>query len=138
MNLRLFPANPVLLVDDEESALKSFDLALRPKGINHTVKISNARDVMPFVSQNPVATILLDISMPEVSGNELLSELTKEYPHIPVIIITGHREVELAVECMKNNAFDYMVKPIENSRLVSGVKRAVELRRLYDENELLK
>ncbi|MGM0644709.1 MAG: sigma-54-dependent transcriptional regulator [Thermodesulfobacteriota bacterium] len=138
MSLRLFPANPVLLVDDEESALKSFDLALRSEGINHTVKISNARDVMPFVSQNPVTAILLDISMPEISGDKLLAELTEEYPHIPVIIITGHREVELAVECMKNNAFDYMVKPIENSRLVSGVKRAAELRRLYDENELLK
>ena len=138
MNQRLFPVNPVVLVDDEESALKSFDLALRSEGINHTVKISNARDVMPFVSQNPVTVLLLDISMPEISGDELLSKLTEEYPHIPVIIITGRREVELAVECMKNNAFDYMVKPIENSRLVSGVKRAVELKRLYDENELLK
>ena len=138
MNRRLFPVNPVLLVDDEESALKSFDLALRSEGITHTAKISNARHVMPFVSENPVAVILLDISMPEISGDELLLQLTEEYPHIPVIIITGHREVELAVECMKNNAFDYMVKPIENSRLASGVKRAVELRRLYDENELLK
>ena len=106
MNQRLFPVNPVLLVDDEESALKSFDLALRSGGINHSVKISNARDVMPFVSRNPVTAILLDISMPEISGDVLLSELTKEYPHIPVIIITGHRDMALAVECMKNNAFD--------------------------------
>jgi DNA-binding NtrC family response regulator len=68
----------------------------------------------------------------------LLSLVTKDFPEVPVIIITGSNDVETAVACMKSGAFDYMVKPVEKSRLISGVKRAIELRELQRENRLLK
>jgi DNA-binding NtrC family response regulator len=76
--------------------------------------------------------------MPHVSGEELLPVINADFPEIPVIIITGANDVETAVKCMKHGAFDYMVKPVEKSRLIGGVKRAIELRELQRENRLLK
>ncbi|MFO7750901.1 MAG: sigma-54 dependent transcriptional regulator [Desulfobacteraceae bacterium] len=138
MNQRRFPVNPVLIVDDEPEILKGFDLTLRSEGISHTLLEEKAENVMPLLAENSVEVILLDLSMPKISGDRLLEMINKEYPQIPVIVITGTREVETAVHCMKKNAFDYMVKPIDESRLTSGVKRAIEIKRLYDENQLLK
>jgi len=81
---------------------------------------------------------MLDLSMPHVSGEELLLSVTKDYPEVPVIVITGSNDVDTAVACMRTGAFDYMVKPVEKSRLISGVKRAIELRELQRENKLLR
>ena len=64
--------------------------------------------------------------------------VTKDFPEVPVIVITGSNDVDTAVACMKTGAFDYMVKPVEKSRLISGVKRAIELRELQRENRLLR
>jgi DNA-binding NtrC family response regulator len=82
--------------------------------------------------------MLLDLSMPHISGGELLSLVNKDFPEVPIIIITGSNDVETAVACMKSGAFDYMVKPVEKSRLISGVKRAIEIRELQRENRLLR
>jgi DNA-binding NtrC family response regulator len=78
------------------------------------------------------------LTMPHISGNELLSEIHDSHPHIPVIIVTGTNEVKAAVECMKAGAFDYMVKAVEEKRLVSGVNRAIEIRKLRREYSDLK
>jgi FixJ family two-component response regulator len=59
--------------------------------------------------------IILDLFMPHVSGQELLPRLTREYPEIPVVVMTASQEVETAVSCMKEGAFDYLVKPVEES-----------------------
>ena len=138
MSQTLFPSHPVLLVDDEPEMLKSFEIALRSGGIKNILKCHDSRKVMPLLLKQEVEVILLDLTMPFIPGEELLPLITQDYPEIPVIIITGNNEVETAVECMKANAFDYMVKPVEKSRLVSGVKRAIELRALQHENRLLK
>jgi DNA-binding NtrC family response regulator len=82
--------------------------------------------------------MLLDLSMPHMTGQELLSIVANDFPEIPVIIITGSNDVDTAVRCMKAGAFDYMVKPVEKSRLISGVKRAIEIRELQRENEWLR
>lgn len=82
--------------------------------------------------------MLLDLWMPHVSGEELLRQIAAEYPDVPVVIVTGADDVETAVKCMKQGALDYIVKPVEKSRLVSSVKRGIELRELHRENQLLK
>jgi DNA-binding NtrC family response regulator len=76
--------------------------------------------------------------MPNISGEELLPMITGDSPEIPVVVITGSNDVDTAVKCMQHGAFDYMLKPVEKSRLIGGVKRAVELRELQRENQLLK
>jgi len=138
MNESLYPSFPVLMVDDEAQALDSFETALLFVGINNIIRCQDSREVMPLLSRQEIEVMLLDLSMPHVSGQELLTIVTKDFPEVPVIIITGSDDVETAVACMKSGAFDYMVKPVEKSRLISGVKRAVELRELQRENLLLK
>jgi DNA-binding NtrC family response regulator len=138
MNVSLYPGLPVLMVDDEAEALDSFETALLLATINNIIRCQDSRDVMPLLSSQEIEVMLLDLTMPHISGGELLSLVTKDFPEVPVIIITGSNDVETAVACMKSGAFDYMVKPVEKSRLISGVKRAIEIRELQRENRLLK
>jgi len=138
MKASVYPEFPVILVDDEEQALDSFEIALRSAKMNHFIRCQDSRDVMSTLSNREVEVMLLDLRMPHVSGEELLLKINSKFPEIPVIIITGENDVETAVKCMKHGAFDYMVKPVEKSRLVSGVRRALELRELQKENRLLK
>ncbi len=138
MKESVYPEFPVVLVDDEEQALNSFEIALRSANMNHFIRCQDSRDVMSTLSTQEVEVMLLDLRMPHVSGEDLLPMINSDFPEIPVIIITGANDVETAVKCMKHGAFDYMVKPVEKSRLVSGVRRALELRELQKENRLLK
>lgn len=138
MKTELFPEYPVLIVDDEESVIMSLTTALKSHGINNIIACQESRDVMDLVQKNDLEVILLDLTMPHISGNVLLSDIHDSYPHIPVIIVTGTNEVRAAVDCMKAGAFDYMVKAVEESRLVSGVKRAIEIRKLKREYSDLK
>lgn len=125
--MSLFPDQPVLIVDDEANELEVVETVLKLSGISNIVKCLDSREVLPLLSRQNVECILLDIMMPHITGQELLPELSEKYPEIPVIIITGIDEVEMAVDCMKKGASDYMVKPVERSHLVSGVKRLIEL-----------
>ncbi len=134
----LYPSLPILTVDDEAQALDSFETVLLFASINNIIRCQDSRNVMPLLSHQEVEVMLLDLSMPHISGEELLSFVTRDFPEIPVVIITGSNDVETAVACMRSGAFDYMVKPVENSRLISGVKRAIEIRELQRENKLLK
>jgi DNA-binding NtrC family response regulator len=138
MMTSLYPQFPVLMVDDEAQALNSFEMVLRSASVNHIIRCQDSRHVMAIFSSQEIEVIMLDLSMPHVSGEELLSMVAKDYPEVPVIVITGSNDVDTAVACMKTGAFDYMVKPVEKSRLISGVKRAIELRELQRENELLR
>jgi DNA-binding NtrC family response regulator len=138
MMTSLYPQLPVLMVDDEVQALNSFELVLRSSSMNHFIRCQDSRKVMSIFSSQEIEVMMLDLSMPHVSGEELLSMVTKDYPEVPVIVITGSNDVDTAVACMKTGAFDYMVKPVEKSRLISGVKRAIELRELQRENKSLR
>ncbi|MDA3791093.1 MAG: sigma-54 dependent transcriptional regulator [Desulfobacula sp.] len=138
MTPSLFPPNPILVVDDEPDILKGFQMALGSAGINNLLLCQDSRKIMPILLENKIEVILLDLIMPNIPGEELLSMISDDFPDIPVIIITGNTQVDMAVRCMKNGTFDYMVKPVEKKRLVSGVERAIEIRRLQNENQLLK
>ena len=138
MTESIYPSFPVMLVDDEAQALDSFEIALISANMNNFIRCQDSREVMPLLSKREIEVMLLDLRMPHVSGEGLLPIITSDFPEVPVIIITGANDVETAVKCMKHGAFDYMVKPVEKSRLVGGVRRAVELRELQRENRSLK
>jgi DNA-binding NtrC family response regulator len=129
---------PVLVVDDEVQTLHSCRIVLRSSGINNVICCQDSRQVLDILSRQDIGIMLLDLSMPHISGNDLLPRIREERPEIPIIIITGANDVDVAVECMKKGCFDYIVKPVEKSRLISGVRRALELRELERENKLLK
>ena len=138
MNTAVYPQLPVMMVDDEPQALNSFESVLRSARINHFQRCEDSREVLPLLRKQPPELILLDLRMPHVSGEELLATLRREHPELPVIIITAANDVDTAVACMKAGAFDYLLKPVEKSRLISGVLRAIELCELRRENSLLK
>jgi DNA-binding NtrC family response regulator len=124
---------PVVLVDDEEEILFGAEYLLNTHGITAVNALNDGRELLPFLERQTAGVIILDLFMPHVSGQELLPRLTREYPEIPVVVMTASQEVETAVSCMKEGAFDYLVKPVEESRFVSAVRRALEIRQLRQE-----
>ena len=121
---------PVLIVDDEEYIAQTLATLLRSNGIRNILTSTDARQVEDLVEQNCPDVVLLDLTMPHISGQELQRRLQERWPEIAVIIVTASDDVDTAVECIKSGASDYMVKAVEESRLVSGVRRAMELRGL--------
>lgn len=138
MNESTYPHFPVMLVDDEEQALNSFELTLRSARMNHFIRCQDSREVMRLLAEQEVEVMMLDLRMPHLSGEELLPMIASDFPEVPVIVITGANDVDTAVKCMKAGAFDYMVKPVEKNRLVAGVRRAIEIRELQRENRMLR
>jgi DNA-binding NtrC family response regulator len=123
----------VLLADDEAEAIMGFRLVLEAEGINHLVDCTDSRELEGLLAARPYSAVLLDLRMPHIRGEELLPRIVADHPDTPVIIVTGANDVETAVSCVRAGAFDYMVKPVENERLVSGVRRAIEFHELHDE-----
>ena len=128
----------ILLVDDEPAILVSIDTTLQMAGMNHILTCSDSREVPGILEEHPIDIILMDLNMPHVGGEDLLSRISREKPDIPIIIVTGAMDVETAVRCMKTGAFDYVVKPVEEGRLISAVTRASSYRELELENRSLK
>lgn len=138
MNSASFDSLPILLVDDEEHFLLSASFTLNSAGINNVVQCPDSRDVIPILSNRDFALVLLDMMMPHISGEELLPMIARDFPELPVLVITAINEVERAVESMKSGACDYLVKPVTDQRLVTTVKRALEISVLRSENALLR
>src|SRR5512139_1454283 len=117
---------PILLVDDDPQFLLSSGVTLRAAGVPHVATVEDSRQVVPFLEGREAAAVVIDLTMPHLSGLELLSKLKEGRPELPVIVMTGRNEVAVAVECMKAGAFDYLVR------------RALEVRSLQAEVESLK
>ena len=132
------PLLPILLVDDEKDFLFSAEFTLNSHGYDHIKTICDPRDVQPFLRTADVAVIVLDLTMPFINGQELLLKIIEKYPDIPVIVITALNEVETAVQTMKHGAFDYILKPVNETNMVSTIKRALEVNQIRDENTRLK
>jgi len=129
---------PVLLVDDEATVLLSSGMMLSSAGITDVVTIEDSRELMPLLESREAGVVVLDLFMPYVSGTQLLPKIVREHPELPVIVMTAAQEVETAVACMKEGAFDYLVKPVEENRFISSIKRALELRALRRQMGALK
>ncbi len=128
----------ILLVDDEPQILKTTKLALQTSGMNDVVTCSDSTEVLDLLTREPIALVVLDLRMPNVSGLELLPKIVAEYPDIPVILVTANDEIDTVVEAMKMGAFDYLVKPVDPSRLVASVRKALEMRSMAKELSSLK
>lgn len=139
MTRNLYPSFGLLLVDDEPSFLRSLSIALeRSGGITHLHRCQDSREVMSILARENIGLVTLDLTMPHLSGEELLSRIVEEHPEVGVIIISGLNQVETAVNCIKLGAYDYFVKTDEQGRLIEGVKRAIGLQELRRENQQLR
>lgn len=133
------PENPILIIDDEEQTLRSVRLVLKTQGLNNIVTESDSRNVLDLLEKNPTfSVILMDLSMPHMTGHELMAKVKALYSWIPVIVVTGSNNLETAVRCMREGAFDYVVKPVDKNRLYSSIQRALEFGELQQVNAMLK
>jgi DNA-binding NtrC family response regulator len=124
---------PVLLVDDDTQVLHSASIVLRSSGLVHVLTVDDSRSVMALLGERDMGALLLDLTMPHLSGHALLEQVTEDHPDIPVIVMTATNDLQTAVQCMQDGAVDYLVKPVEENRLVSSVRRALEIRMLRAE-----
>lgn len=129
---------PILLVDDDPIILELCTTALQSEEIHNVLTLSDSRQLLPFLEKNPVSMIFLDLMMPNVSGMELLPVLSRDFPQMPVIVMTSMEDVATAVNCMKNGAFDFLTKPVETGRLLSCIEKALRVAALRKENSTLR
>ena len=122
---------PILLVDDEIQILRSYEITLRMDGYTKLTSNQDSRATMDAVRKETPSLVLLDLTMPNVTGEKLLADIKAEFPYVPVVIVTGNDAVESAVECMKNGAEDYLVKPVSKDRLLRTVERVLRSHELY-------
>lgn len=128
----------ILLVDDEAQILETCQSCLKNAGHADVAVENDSRKVMSLLSREEFAVIVLDLRMPNLSGFELLPQIISQHPQIKVIVATANNDVETVVSCVKEGAFDYLVKPIDVKRLITSVRKALELRSLANELTALK
>ena len=122
----LNPAEPVLIVDDEELARCSVKAALLMDGITNIAECENGQKARERMPAESFAAVILDLSMPGMPGEELLRLLLEERPETPVIVATATNDLETAVRCMRAGAFDYLTKPVDQTRLLTSLHHAIE------------
>lgn len=115
----------VTIVDDDEPVRDALSMMLRAAG--HAVDTYASAEA--FLARKPPpapACIVLDVRMPGMNGLELQERLAERSVELPIVFLTGHGEVAMAVRAMKRGAFDFLEKPVDDKRLLSVVKAAVE------------
>ncbi len=119
----------ILVVDDEGGIRSLLCLSLAKLGFAYD-EASNAEKALAKLAQVEYSLLLLDISMPGMSGRELLPIVKSKYPDTAIIMVTALTDTSLAIQCMKEGAYDYISKPFEFASLSSSINRALEKRRL--------
>lgn len=118
----------ILLVDDEPAWLRSMEILLSRQWENIEIQsCSDSRHLQAKVEKEKIDLVLLDLTMPYISGENLLLMLKKYFPETLVIIVTGMDTANKAVECLNTGAFDYFVKTWGEKRLIAAVERAMRV-----------
>lgn len=126
----------VLAIDDDENYLKSVKKILEMYGFS-TLTVSNPRNVLEIIQAQDFNAIFLDVKMPGLNGIELFQIIQKNSPFTPVIIISGQSSIEIAVDFIKNGAYDFLEKPIDAERLLVTLKNAIKKKELVLEKEAI-
>jgi two-component system response regulator FixJ len=114
----------VFVVDDDESVRRALDRLLRSAGYRVS-GFASALGVLPEVERSAPACLIIDVRMPMVDGLELFESLRAAEIAVPVIFITGHGDIAMAVRAMKAGAFDFLAKPFSDDVLLGAVAGAV-------------
>jgi two-component system, NtrC family, nitrogen regulation response regulator NtrX len=131
----MFPS--ILIVDDEPSILRSLSGLLTDEGFE-VITANNGYEALKVIDAEAPDLVLLDIWMPGIDGIETLKEIKKSSTSLPVIIITGHGNVETAVKATKLGAFDLIEKPLNIDKVIVTINNALNFRRLEEENRYLR
>jgi two-component system nitrogen regulation response regulator NtrX len=130
-------AKTILVVDDEKNILTSLEGILSDEGFE-AVCVESGHEALEKVAEESPDIVLLDIWMPEMDGIETLMKLRESYGNIPVVMMSGHGNIETAVRATKLGAYDYIEKPLSIEKLLLSIGNALEHNRLEEEICLLK
>jgi len=127
----------ILIIDDERSIRNTLKEILEFE--KHQITLAeNGKQALDIVQNQVFDLIFSDIKMPEMDGIELLGHLIEREIEAPIIMISGHGNIDTAVECIKKGAFDFIVKPIDLNRLLITIRNALERNLLVKETKILK
>lgn len=129
--------NQVLLIDDDPHLRQALGQTLDLAGFK-AVSLGDARQLDAQRARDWPGVVVSDIRMPGIDGLQLLEQLHAQDPDLPVILITGHGDVPLAVKAMRAGAYDFLEKPFPSDALLDSVRRALDTRRLVLENRSLR
>jgi DNA-binding NtrC family response regulator len=121
----------VMVIDDEEQVRKPIRLNLAKAGYE-VIEVSDGLQAIAILRQQETArtvdTILCDIRMPKVNGIDTILYFRKHYPAIPVVVLSGYPDIELAASLLKQGVLDYLVKPVTREELLTVIERGVDQR----------
>lgn len=126
----------ILIIDDEKNYLLVLQTLLEDEGYTVTA-LSDPETALAFLQESEVDVVVTDMKMPRITGLDVLERVMKQWPYIPVLIMTAFGTIESAVETMKYGAFDYITKPFSNDELLLSIHNAVELAQAHREYKLL-
>ena len=122
------PVGKILVVDDEEDVRETIKLQLESENYN-VIEAENGEEAIKVLKSGDNLTncglILCDIRMPKVNGIEYIDYLKEQAPGIPVVVITGYPDTEMAVGLLKKGVNDYLVKPVESEKLMKIVNKLI-------------
>jgi two-component system response regulator AtoC len=127
----------ILVIDDDPSLRFALQAVLGDAGLEVEVCPSGAAGLQAFEARG-ADVVLTDLAMPEMDGLQVLERLRSQDPGVPVVVLTAHGSERVAVAAMKAGAYDYLPKPFEPDEIVLAIRRAVETRRLRQQNALLR
>lgn len=129
----------ILLIEDEEPIRRVMVRILSDESASYEItEAENGKQGLSKLEKNPYDLVLCDIKMPKMDGIEVLEAAKAKGIHVPFIMLTGHGNVETAVEAMKLGAYDFISKPPDLNRLLTAVRHAIENKTLRKENLSLK
>jgi DNA-binding NtrC family response regulator len=127
----------ILVVDDESEIREGLELLLSSEGYG-VASAETGESGLAKLEEHPYDLLLLDVSLPDRNGLDLLREIRRRDPHLSVVLITAYGSIDMARQAFKGGALDYITKPWSNDELLAQVAQAVESRRLREENVQLK
>ncbi len=127
----------VLVVDDEKGIRETLGDILEDEGY-HVLTAGDGVVALGLMERELVDCILLDVWLPGKGGLEILEEVRSSYPAVPVVIISGHGSIDMAVKAVKQGAFDFLEKPLSLERVTTVVRNAIQLQQLRSENDSLR
>jgi DNA-binding NtrC family response regulator len=130
-------AEKILVVDDEQSMTQFLSIVLRKENFQVTA-VSNGRDALERVKAENFDVVITDIKMPGMDGIQLLNQIKKHDPSLPVVIMTAYASQQSAIDAVNHGAFQYLIKNAKNDEIKLVVRNALEMRKVRSENLFLK
>ena len=137
MSQPIDPRVQVILIDDDPHLRQALFQTLDLAGLN-VLPLAEANGLAERIGRDWPGVVVSDIRMPGMDGLELLAQLHGQDPELPVLLITGHGDVPLAVQAMRSGAYDFLEKPFASDALLDSVRRALALRALVLDNRSLR